>query len=207
MTRSPSSAAPKSLYDAEGRPFRFPDAFNLLPGSQVQVCGYTDISGSGCAGDAIEVITASLLTVPVASDADSDGNLLPDSWERQFLAGLGMNGFADDDGDGYQNLQEMFDGTDPKDDRSMPGGLAVDLRPPLIQMDPPSGGRVRLRWFWPLDYAGRVIFSVRASGEVAAPFEEVLREAPQVVGVFDVTLDLPPGPIGTQFFVITMALR
>ena len=116
--------ARKSLFDAAGRPFRFPDSFRLPAGTRVQVCGYSDLV-KPCEGEDLEVISVNLDTLIVGSDQDGDGNLLVDSWERQFLARLGASAFADADGDGFQNLQEMFDGTDPDDASGHSPGAAL----------------------------------------------------------------------------------
>jgi hypothetical protein len=200
---------PKNLFDAAGNPFRFPDAFSLLPGNRVQVCGYTDIVNAACDGDDIEVISVTLDTIVVGSDLDGDGDLLVDSWERLFLGGLGGDPFGDDDGDGFQNLQEMFDGTDPND-RLGHAADRVSLGPPLIQIDPPAGGQIRLRWSWPSPYVGRIRFGLRASPGLADRFEDVpgLSDVPNVAGQFDVTLNLPEqGPPGAYFFYVYLALR
>jgi hypothetical protein len=46
---------------------------------------------------------------------DSDGNGLPDAWELQHFGHLGVDPNADPDGDGFTNLQEYQNGTDPND--------------------------------------------------------------------------------------------
>jgi len=58
----------KSLYDADGNPFRFPTSFTLQPGAQVSVEAFTDPEWSLCPGtDPLEVISLSLVAVPTAS--------------------------------------------------------------------------------------------------------------------------------------------
>jgi hypothetical protein len=44
---------------------------------------------------------------------DTDGNGLPDWWERHFFGNIGVNPNADPDGDGQTNLQEFLAGADP----------------------------------------------------------------------------------------------
>ena len=60
---------------------------------------------------------------PVVLDSDGDG--MPDEWERKF--GLDPNDPADADGDldndGFTNLEEFLAGTDPKDSASHPDYL------------------------------------------------------------------------------------
>src|SRR5262249_5003146 len=87
-----------SPLDANGLPFGFPNNFQLVPGCVVQVSGYTDVTNTSCAYPAIQVVSALLSGVPIASDLDASGNLLVDSWERRFFGALGLaNPFADSD--------------------------------------------------------------------------------------------------------------
>jgi hypothetical protein len=44
---------------------------------------------------------------------DVDGNGLLDSWEMQYWSYVGINPYADDDGDGWTNLEEFLNGTNP----------------------------------------------------------------------------------------------
>ena len=41
----------------------------------------------------------------ITSGTDSDGNGLPDAWERQYFGVVGVNPNADPDGDGLSNFQ------------------------------------------------------------------------------------------------------
>jgi hypothetical protein len=194
---------PRSLFDAAGRPFRFPDAFNVLAGSLVQVCGYTDVAAAGCAGDPMEVISASLVSVPVASSPDGDGNLLPDDWERAFF-GNGADAFADDDGDGYQNLQEMFEGTDPRDAASTSGSGPAAMSRPEIIVTVLGDGSVRLQWSFAMRFAGLLRFDVRSAAAVTGPFTNMLTNVPHAGGAFDVTL--PPPLTPNHFYYVTISL-
>lgn len=51
------------------------------------------------------------ITVTSANDTDGDG--LPDDWERAMFGNLDRDGTGDFDGDGISDLQEYLDGTDP----------------------------------------------------------------------------------------------
>ena len=51
-----------------------------------------------------------------AEDSDDDG--LPDEWEIQYFGHLNYSGADDPDGDGYNNLTEYLQGSDPTDPQS-----------------------------------------------------------------------------------------
>jgi len=54
-------------------------------------------------------------TTTTGTPGDSDGNGLPDIWELQYFGHIGVDPNADPDGDGFTNLQEFQNGTDPND--------------------------------------------------------------------------------------------
>jgi hypothetical protein len=58
-------------------------------------------------------------------DADGDGDGMPDWWERLFFGDAGALPLDDPDWDGYLNLEEYEDRSDPLDDESVPA-------PPVI---------------------------------------------------------------------------
>ncbi len=111
-------------------PSRSPIISNSSPGSVVLIAGYTDAANTGCAYPAIEVTAAVLSSVPLATDQDADGDLLIDTWEKRFFGSLGVNPFADPDGDGYSNLQEMLEGSDPRDHFGLPLVAVTHFGPP-----------------------------------------------------------------------------
>jgi len=55
------------------------------------------------------------------STVDTDGDKLPDAWERQYFGDLTQAGDGDFDGDGQSNLREYLQGTNPAD----PGSLLI----------------------------------------------------------------------------------
>ena len=157
----PGTNAPYVLQDYSALPFSFPENFQLLPGSQVQVYGYTDVTNSSCAYPAIEVISIGLAAVPMAADPDTDGNLLIDSWELKFFGHLGLDPYADADGDGYSNLQEMLAGSDPTDPLNIPiiPGFSVSGQVTLEGYAGPggTGAGTRMVTFKATDSAGTVL--------------------------------------------------
>ncbi len=60
---------------------------------------------------------------------DSDGEGLPDWWQFHYFGGLGNDPDEDVDGDGFTNMEEFLDGTNPLDENSFP-------EPPVIEHTP-----------------------------------------------------------------------
>jgi choice-of-anchor C domain-containing protein len=76
-------------------------------------------------------VTSAVATV----EFDSDGNGLPDAWERTWFGTLGFAAEADNDGDGVSNLDEFRDGTNPASSASFR---------PRMQLTATVGGAVAL---------------------------------------------------------------
>jgi hypothetical protein len=195
-----------ALQGAGGLPFSFPDNFRLLPGSTVQVSGYTDATGSGCAYPAIEVTSILLSSVPLVTDLDGDGNLLIDSWEKRFFGAVGVvDPFGDADGDGYQNLQEMLAGTDPRDGFSTAPGAPAHFEPPTLTLGG-SGSLLELHFTWPAAYIGMFHFGVRHTADLTVPFSDLAVGAPVSLGgdEFALTFAAPPG--AEHFYFVTVSV-
>jgi hypothetical protein len=197
-----------ALLDTGGLPFLFPQNFQLLPGSSVRVTGYTDVSSPTCSSyPAIEVTSIVLASVPIVTGTDSNGNLLYDDWEYRFFGGLGVaDPFGDTDGDGYSNLQEMLDGTDPRDPYSVPAGPPANFQPPVLSLDENSG-QVELSFSWPAAYINRFNFGVEHTADLAQPFEALAVSAPVNVSgnEFMITFTLPNTI--EHFYYLTVALH
>jgi hypothetical protein len=196
-----------ALLDAAGRPFGFPDNFQLLPGALVEISGYTDVATLNCAFPAIEVTSALLCSVPIATDADGDGNLLIDTWEKKFFGALGLvNPFGDDDGDGYSNLQEMLEGSDPDDFYGRPAVPPAAFDAPVVMFDE-AGGHIELHFQWPASYIGKFNFGVRHTAEIGTPFLDLPATGPsQVAGdEFEMTFTVPATT--QHFYYLTVSLH
>ena len=98
------------------------------------VVGY--IYGANCGWISLSNAVALVQTDVIANGADSDGNGLPDAWERLNFGHIGVDPNADPDSDGLSNKQEYLAGTDPNDLNSKlritlftttPGGTAANL--------------------------------------------------------------------------------
>jgi len=194
------------LYKEDGSRYDLPDSFGVVPGSLLQVRGYADLTNPPGAL-ALEVISVSLTSIPIASDSDRDGNLLVDTWERLFF-GSGADPFGDWDGDGYQNLQEMFEGSDPRDPLGVPLVTRVRFDLPYVELIR-DGEQIRLRFNWPTPYIGHFLFGVKGSPELDTPFVDVPAIGPVGVPLLQDTYDLlvPVPESRTCFYLIYVALR
>ena len=70
-------------------------------------------------GPISEVVNATLPSPQPGNDSDSDG--LPDEWEKEQFGNLTYGPGDDPDGDGYTNLQEYLNGTNPTNPSDHPG--------------------------------------------------------------------------------------
>jgi hypothetical protein len=193
------SPTPVALFHPGGEPYRLLEAFQLLPGTRVQVLGYSDVESPLCAGPGLEVISLQLGFVPAPVPTDLNGNLLPDEWEALFGV---SDPFADSDGDGYSNLQELFDGTDPRDGLSKSGSPPADLSPPTITVDSLGGGLLKLSWDWPEPFASKVKFHVMGTSDLGTPFADLGLSPSKTGGHFELTLPNPGGSGATFFHLI-----
>lgn len=194
-----------SLQFAGGGRYLFPD-FELVPGTMVAVTGYADVDAGGCADRGLEVIAAAVLSIPAVPLLDADGDLLPDNFECAFFGGLQEGPYGDKDGDGYSNLQEFLDGTDPNDAAIKGAGPPVVLLPPALDLVLKPTGKLGVKWKFPAAYSGKFLFVVEAADALTSGF------APTGIGPgylgndeFEVELPRPEGP--TRFYRFYMRLR
>ncbi len=194
-----------SLLDSSGLPFSFPNNFQMLPGTVLEIGGYTDL-GAACGHPAIQVTSAALTGVPISTDYDANGNLLVDSWENKFFGAIGLTSpFADADGDGYSNLQEMLEESDPRDFYGRPSVPAVHFAPPMLSLQQVSG-QVELHFTWPAAYVSRFTFGVRHTASLSQPFTSLaVSSVMSVAGdEFKLTFTQPAGT--SHFYYLTVAL-
>jgi hypothetical protein len=199
------SATPVNLFEAGGGRYDFPEAFRLLPGSVVEVVGRPDFPSTTCAGINLEVLGISLAVIPTRSDSDADGNLLIDTWEDALLGGQG-DPFGDDDGDGYSNLQEMFEGTDPNDALALPKVPIAPVKWPALEIGAAPAGEIVLEWFWPETYQHKVQFQIASTADLNLPLT-TLNVVPENLGNGNFRVVLTPDRNGSRFFRALMLLR
>lgn len=202
---------PVALVTAEGRPFRFPSSFSLVPGVAVRVTAFADAPSTGCAAETLEVIRlgdellAQVTGVPLPSPTDTDGNLLDDDWERLFLGGLGNDPFAGLGG-GHTLLQSYLDGTDPM----LPGSYGqwppASLAPPTVEIRRLNPTTVQLRWQFAPAYAPRLDFKLQGTTALGAVWENLPASVEDLGGgQYRMLASSPTG--NTAFWRLTLRLR
>lgn len=87
------------------------------------------------------------LTVRARFAADSDGDGLPDDWERRWFGGLVEGAEGDPDGDGRSNRIELERGTDPRGAESLVSMDGLASRWEMVQRDPVLPGQMVVRDF------------------------------------------------------------
>jgi len=198
---------PVTLWRKDGRPCILPQGFDLLPGSRVSVFGHTDID-PGVGGFPIEVITLSLASVPIASDGDANGDLLIDTWQNAFFGGGFGDAFADDDGDGYSNVQEMLSGSDPNNGFSVPSVAPAPFAQPMIVFQAQfGGGQLSFEFNWPAAYVNDFNFGLRQGSDVEGPYMNLPVGAPVALGGDRFAFNVMLPAVQKQFFYLTVALR
>lgn len=146
-----------SLIDFQGNPYPLPDGFSLPVGTRLIVEGYAD-QDSDCGADhTLEVIPpAQLVLLPVATVNDTNGNLISDDLEDLYPQSL--DPFGDSDGDGFSDLQEALEGTNPFSALDVPAGSPLSLVPPEVAIDETSPTSFTLSFSFPGTYAGDINF-------------------------------------------------
>jgi hypothetical protein len=196
---------PVTLWQKDGTPCALPPSFDVLPGSRLMLFGHNDIY-PGVAGLAVEVISVSLSSVPIASDNDTNGDLLIDTWQGVFFGGGVGDPFADPDGDGYSNVQEMLQGSDPDNGLNIPPAPAAPFSAPVLEVTL-NGASTTVVFEWPAAYASYFQFGIRASVAVDSMFADLPVPAPVHLGGNTFSITFTPPAANQQFFYLTLALQ
>jgi len=206
--RKSSNSRPAAFFEPDGDRYTLNQGMGLAIGTRFTVTGYIDISGPA-GHDSMELISLNVLFVPLASDNDSDANLLADDWEKFFFGTTGaVDPFAKHPVNGYTYLQLYLIGADPRDDAAPSEDIAILFPGNTTTVQLPSGN-FALQFKFPDAYVGHFEFIVQESG-VLNGFGD-LPEASTVTSLGGNTHQIDVGPTassGTQnFFRLYLRLK
>jgi len=169
----PSMPVSYKLLEAGGNPYAFNKSLDLRPGAQIAVTGYTDVSPpSGFYGQAIEVKSVVLLSLPTSPGADTDGNLLGDAYEQAFFGGIGQNAYAE--GAGGKSLVQLY--LDASDPLLGSGSPLVDLFPRSLRLSRSSDSKYTMHWKFPAAYAGAFDYELQTALSLTNVFSTSIPE-------------------------------
>jgi hypothetical protein len=191
-----NGATPVALVDAQGDPWRFLGSIALPVGASVRVRGFTDSPPPppACAASTLEVITATVLTLPAGVVTDSDGDGIGDEWELAFFGNLNQSGSGDFDGDGRTNAQEFAAGTDPAGRPATSPGPGIAS--PRFEVPAPSLSIT-------LNARGMIELSWEVLNDAPEPLRYTLESNPSLKGEWEVLPAQPePLPDGRMRFTI-----
>jgi hypothetical protein len=193
------------LLEAGGKAYAFNKSLDLRPGAQIAVTGYTDVSPpSGFYGQAIEVKSVVLLSLPTSPGADTDANLLGDAYEQAFFGGIGQNAYAK--GAGGKSLVQLYlDASDPLVGSASP---LVDLFPRSLRLSRASDSKYTMHWKFPAAYAEAFNYELQSALSLTNGFGTWLPEdLITTVGEDNsVPLGLPSDPL-KQFWRLKLRLN
>jgi len=195
------------LYDADGNPFRFPEALDLPVGTRLDVAVFTDrLDLPTGPGTGREAVFAEVISFPSGSRTDTDSNAIDDTYEDYFFGGP-VDPFGDADGDGFINLQEFLEATHPADAASTPGVTPLSAEIPSVRIFRVGAGTLRFELRFPSIYADRIRFVLQSQGNLTIPFVE----APATEAVSDgfnaYSLEIPMPSAARGFYRFRLALR
>lgn len=193
------------LLTTNGVPFVFAEFFTPLPGTLIEVSGYSDVSPNACALNGLYVKNAMLYMAPTISLPDTDGDLLPDDLEWALFGSLGPSGFQDSDGDGVTTLQEFLQGSDPTDSLDY-RGPSLFTGPPAIEIAEKESGQFQLTWEWPTAFASKLNYQVLYTTALGSGFTSVAF-TPDTIGSNRYQVTLPPPESGSTFYQIVFSLK
>jgi hypothetical protein len=206
VIQNDENAALLRLYDADGNPFRFPEALDLPVGTYLAVSVFTDRTDLPAGtGTARETISAVVTSFPTGTRTDADFNGIEDAYENHFFGGP-VGPFGDEDGDGYINLQEYLEGTHPADPGSAPAVPPLPRRMPPVRISQVAGGELRFELNFPSAYASRIRFILQ-SGNMTVPFAESPSSEASSNELDTYVLQIPRPAAARGFYRFRLALR
>lgn len=143
-----SSGNPVVFLDSFGEIFTLDQGLGLAHGTRISALGYNDLTPPE-GHEAIEPLGLTVLSVPMASNSDSNGNLLDDDWEEFFFGALGVvNPFDPHPVNGFSYLQLFLLGHDPRCEDPPPDESMVllELSDPEVIILPNSNFGLRFEF-------------------------------------------------------------
>ena len=195
------------LYDANGNPFRFPEALDLPVGTRLDVAVFTDrVDLPTGPGTGREAIFARVISFPSGPNTDTDSNAIDDTYEDYFFGGP-VDPFGDTDGDGYINLQEFLEGTHPSDATSAPTVAPLSSEIPVVQISRLVSGSLRFELRFPSIYSDRIRFVLQSQGDLTIPFTEAPATEAVSDGFNTYSAEIPMPAAARRFYRFRLALR
>ena len=160
-----------ALLDDRGRPFPVSRAFPLTDGTVFRVTGFV-LDDAPCGDVALEVVPQpQLVFINNTSPPDSNGDLIPDTLQN-LNPGVSLSPFADSNGNGYSDLQEILAGSDPYDPSRVPmkngkPAPVADLSPPNVRISSNENGLAQVDFEFPPEYAGKIAFRLFKSDDLS----------------------------------------
>lgn len=198
-----------AVLDAFGNLLNLDQGLGLAHGSVLSVLGYTDVTGPP-GHQAIEPIAIAVISLAVATDEDTNANLLDDWWEFFFFGAPGVvNPFDPHPVSGYSYLQYFLSGADPRaDSMDQPGEPMLDLGPPEVDLVELVNGNFGLQFVYPDNYFGAFDWKVQHSGDLSG-FDPLPAGNPVASGggLYEIDLGADASSYSVHFFRLIMALK
>lgn len=189
-----------AFYEADGDRYSLDQGMGIADGTRFSVTGYTDVESPN-GYDGMELLTLNVLFIPLASDTDSDANLLADDWEKFFFGETGaVDPFAKHPINGYTYLQLYLLGHDPRSDNGPSQAISI-LFPTQSTTTMLPSGNMALHFKFPDDYVQFFEFIVQESAALST-----FNDLPSASSITQLQtnhyqIDLGPGPSsGSQHF-------
>ncbi len=206
---NPVSHLRYSLVAPDGDAFGLSFALAVPSNSTIHVDGF--LNGPDTrrgANDEVEVISLTVTALPAPTPGDRNANLLPDAYELLVFGTAGAAPTRDADHDGFSDLQEYLEGSDPADTNSVPGTVPLSLAVPEVSISQTSGTHIAVSCEWPARYQHRFLFTLETTADLTHTAFTDHSTAVIVSSGDTLRCDLSLTPEGPQrFYRIRVALR
>ena len=196
------------LSDRNGERILLEQGLGLAHGTVYEISGFTDaVAPAGFLG--FEPIKVESIVAPLASDSDSNGNLLDDGWENVFFGKLGAVGPYDPHPvTGHSYLQYHLTGSDPRSGTL--AGPVVTISPVNLAFEwVPAADTYDLQFDFPAEFFDQFNFILQASStleDFAGPADQggVQTVSP---GRYSFRIQSEQSNLSTNFFRIGLSLK